>query len=439
MNVKKFFELANEANVNESEVVIEKTKNLSIGVYQEQIENFTISTSFGIRARGIYNGKMGFAESEKDDKTTPAYLVDEIKVGATVSESDEPAIIFKGSEKYKRRNLFNKDIINLSERTKIDNLFLIERKLKAFDPRIVDVMVDYAEYTEDSKMHNSYGLKLSKKQSYYYYAAQIVVKEGEETKTGFDVFLSDKVEEFDIDKFVEKVAQDGLNRLGGKPCKSGVYKTILNEKVTASLLRFYLINANAENVQKNSSLFIGKLNEQIASSKVTILDAPLTKNVFYSYYDDEGVAKYNKPIIEKGVLKTYLYNLSTAAKDGVTSTGNAVASNGKISIAPSQVVLKPGRKTLEELMLDVKDGIYLTEVTGLHAGMNPTSGDFSLQANGFIIKDGKIDSPLNLITVAGNLVDLFENVTSVGKDQELQLSGYTTSPIVVKNLAISGE
>ena len=182
MNVKKFFELANEANVNESEVVIEKTKNLSIGVYQEQIENFTISTSFGIRARGIYNGKMGFAESEKDDKTTPAYLVDEIKVGATVSESDEPAIIFKGSEKYKRRNLFNKDIINLSERTKIDNLFLIERKLKAFDPRIVDVMVDYAEYTEDSKMHNSYGLKLSKKQSYYYYAAQIVVKEGEETK-----------------------------------------------------------------------------------------------------------------------------------------------------------------------------------------------------------------------------------------------------------------
>jgi PmbA protein len=90
-------------------------------------------------------------------------------------------------------------------------------------------------------------------------------------------------------------------------------------------------------------------------------------------------------------------------------------------------------------MLDVKDGIYLTEVTGLHAGMNPTSGDFSLQANGFIIKDGKIDSPLNLITVAGNLVDLFENVTSVGKDQELQLSGYTTSPIVVKNLAISGE
>ena len=218
-----------------------------------------------------------------------------------------------------------------------------------------------------------------------------------------------------------------------------VYKTILNEKVTASLLRFYLINANAENVQKNSSLFIGKLNEQIASSKVTILDAPLTKNVFYSYYDDEGVAKYNKPIIEKGVLKTYLYNLSTAAKDGVTSTGNAVASNGKISIAPSQVVLKPGRKTLEELMLDVKDGIYLTEVTGLHAGMNPTSGDFSLQANGFIIKDGKIDSPLNLITVAGNLVDLFENVTSVGKDQELQLSGYTTSPIVVKNLAISGE
>jgi PmbA protein len=439
MNVKKFFELANAAGITESEIVTNKVRSLSITVFRNEVENFAISTSFNINARGVYNGKMGFASSEKDDKDTASYLVDTIKLGASLSESSDPALIFKGSPKYKKKNKYNKEIMEISERDKIDTLFKIEKALKDYDPRVTDVMVQYGENVVNSTLNNSYGLKLGTKQSYFYFVSQVFVKDENDVKTGYGMYLGDKPSDFDVDKFVKKAAKDALDKLGGKSTKSGIYKTIINPRVTASLLNFYLRNVNAENVQKQSSLFINKLNEQVASKLVTIYDAPLTNNVFYSYYDDEGVAKYNKPIIEKGVLKTYLYNLSTALKDGVETTGNAVVTNGKVAIAPSQVVLKPGKKDFNALLALVGDGFYLTEVQGLHAGLNPTSGDFSLQAGGFRIRDGKLAEPLALITVAGNLVNLFKDVVAVGNENELQLSGYTTSSVVIKGLAVSGE
>ena len=103
-----------------------------------------------------------------------------------------------------------------------------------------------------------------------------------------------------------------------------------------SLLKAYIGHAEAEEVQKKSSLFIGKLGQKIASKKITIEDKPLAKNVFARWFDDEGVATYNKPIIKNGVLQTYLYNLTTAAKDGVQTTGNVlVAVLNVVLVQPS--------------------------------------------------------------------------------------------------------
>ena len=141
----------------------------------------------------------------------------------------------------------------------------------------------------------------------------------------------------------------------------------------------YVSSAVAEDVQKNSSLFVGKLGQKVASKKVTIDDLPLSKNVFARSFDDEGVATYNKSIIKNGVLQTYLYNLTTAAKDGVSSTGNGVVTGGsKVGTSTAFLQMKPGRKTQEELFKEVGTGVYITDVSGLHAGLNSRSGNFSL-------------------------------------------------------------
>lgn len=439
MNVNKFFALAAEKGLEATEVVIIRSTSTEMGVYNSSVENYTMATTINIYARGIYNGQMGFAMSEKDDKTTAQYLISQIKASASVSESEDLSIIFKGSEKYRKRNFFNKELSEISEATKLDKLFEIETKLKTAHPKITDVeIVGYNEVESDHRFYNSYGLKLATKQNYYYFHSSVVAKDGDDVKTSYKVFLDNDFNKFSVDVFVNDVTDSVIKKLGGKPTATKGYPVVFNPRMTGSLLAAYLSSASAERVEKNTSLFADKLGERVASTKVTVLDAPLTKNLFYSYFDDEGVAKTNKPIIKNGVLVTFLHNLSTATKFGVAPTGHGRNTGGKISVGISNITLKPGRADFDTMIKNIKEGVLITELMGLHSGLNPTSGDFSLQASGFMIRDGKVSEPVNLITVAGNLIKLFKDVQAVSNENELLLNSYTTSSILVKNLKIAG-
>ena len=142
----------------------------------------------------------------------------------------------------------------------------------------------------------------------------------------------------------------------------------------------------------------------------------MAKNVFFTYFDDEGVACRKQDIIKRGVLKTYLYTLETAAKDGVEPTGNGARNAGKAKASMEYIVVKPGRKSEEEILSKIKEGVYITDLEGLHAGLNARSGNFSLQAQGFMIRDGKIAEPLSLITLAGNLQNIFNNIKDIANN-----------------------
>ncbi|TAH59351.1 MAG: TldD/PmbA family protein [Bacillota bacterium] len=439
MNVKKFFELAKEKGLEAAELVIQKDKAINMSVYDASVEKYVLSSSINIMARGIYNGKMGFAMSEKDDKTTAQYLVAQIKMSAGASETEDLSIIFEGSPRYRKKSFYNKELAQISESEKLESLFNIEKALKTAHPLISAVStVEYTENESDYKLFNSHGLKLATSQNYFYYVAWVVAKEGEDVKSHVEIFLDNDYSKFDADAFVKKTADGVIKKLGGKPCVTKDYPVVFNPEMTASLLGAYLTSASAERVEKNTSLFADKLNDRVASPKVTVLDAPLTHNLFYRYFDDEGVAKTNKPIIKNGILQTFLHNLSTATKMGVAPTGHGRNTGGKISVGISNIALKPGRNDFNTMIKDVKEGVFINELMGLHSGLNTTSGDFSLQAAGFMIRDGKLAEPVNLITVAGNLVKLFMDVKAVANENELQLSSYTTSSILVKSLKIAG-
>lgn len=441
MKTNKFFELAKEKGIRDCELKSFTSRSTSFSIFHSEIDSFSINESSGFKGRGIYNGRFGAASCDKDDKDTASFLVSNIIENAKIIENNDPAIIFKGSSKYSKKNLFNKEIELLPIEQKLNTLFEIEKLLKEADERVVEVEgVSYSEEISSNTLENSFGLKLKQKSSYYVYSAAVVVKEKEEIRTGYKVFLSMKLEDFDIKIFVHDVITDAISKLGGTQCKSKKYPTILCPKVTSSLLNFYIDSAVAEDIQKHSSLFEGKLNTQIASKRLTVSELPLTKNCFFRYFDDEGVATYNKKIIEKGVLKTYLYNLETAKKDNVTTTANGYGSKGgKTSTSCVNLCIKPGKKNETEIMAKIKEGIYISSVEGLHAGMNTRSGNFSLQASGFMIRNGVICEPLSLITIAGNLMDVFRNVQEVANNNELQLSSTNCPSIRIKSLMVSGQ
>lgn len=440
LNEKKFYELAKQNGFEAADLIFEHSFSLSCSVFHNEVDSFTESDSYSVIARGIINGKFGTAATEDINKDTPEELIKAIKETATLIEKDEVGEIFKGSEKYHKKNIYNPKTISGDVSPKIEILKQIEAKLRAYDKRIIEVAtVGYQEEFEESTLTNSYGLKLKDKKATCAYFAEVAAKDGEDTKTGFHVFESLNQEEFDIDAFVKEVAEDALKKIGATQCKSKMYPTVLNPESTSALLGAYLSNLDAEEVQKGASMFVGKLHQPVASKKLTVIEDPQRKNIFYTYHDDEGVATNKKVLISKGNLKTYIYTLETAKKDNVAPTGNGYRA-GKVRASLSQVVVKPGKKSEEEIFAKIKEGVYITSLEGLHAGMNAKSGNFSLQAQGFMIRDGKIAEPLTLITVAGNLKDVFMEVKEVASNSKLLVfSGFTTPSLYIKKLAVSGK
>ena len=436
----KFFALAKEAGLEQVELYVSESRNLEISLFHGEVEEYKDNNGYSIMARGILNGKCGAATCDVWNKDKAAWLVKEMLANAKVIENNDPIFIFKGSEKYHKVNTFNKALEEVTIDEKMEKLYAVEKALKQIDKRIVEVAgTEYSQTSEKVTLINSNGLNLVQKSNYFTFVAQCVAKEGEQTKSGYDFFLDNDFSKFNPEEFAKKVVKVTVDQLGGEACETNKYKAILHPDVVTSLMKAYIGHADAEEVQKNSSLFINKIGQKIASSKVTIEDKPLQKNVFARWFDDEGVATYNKAIIKNGVLQTYLYNLTTAAKAGVETTGNGYGGGSKKGIASTFLSLKPGKKSLDELFEKVGNGVYITDVSGLHAGLNRQSGNFSLQSTGFMIENGKKGKPLDLITVSGNLLEVFADVLEVGNDVTVSPSGVSAESLLIKKIAVSGK
>ena len=438
MKYDVYFKKAKEQGIDELELLVSTESKLSIGVFRGEIESLSSSTTKSLQGRGKVGEKVGYVNSENFSIANVDSFVDQLKENAKINESKEECIIFKGSEKYTKKKVYSKVLSETPLEDKIALLKDIEARIKAKDSRIVDVEISYEEQDNETILMNSYDLNLKSRSNFCLIYANVIASTGEETKTGGDFVVGQDIHGFDEDKFIEDVTKDALDQLGGEPCESKKYKAVLSAGVMMNLTNFFIRSASSEQVQKNTSLLKGKLHERVASRKLTIEERPLDKTIFYRYFDDEGVATSNKKIVDKGILNTYLYNLATAKKDGVTSTGNGYRGQGKVGVSSVGLSIKPGKKTLEELFESVHNGIYITSVTGLHAGMNASSGNFSLQAEGYLIKDGKRSTPVCLITVAGNLFKLFNDIVEVDSETKLTFSGYSV-PVMIKEIAVSGK
>ena len=162
-------------------------------------------------------------------------------------------------------------------------------------------------------------------------------------------------------------------------------------------------------------------------------------------FDGEGVATAKRNVIENGVLKTLLYDLTTAKWAGVESTGNGQRGSyaAPVAIAPYHFSIAAGDATEEELFSAVDEGIYITECKGFHAGANAVTGDFSIESAGFRIRGGKRAEPIKSFTVAGNFFDLLKSIDRIGNEIKWgSPTGFTTfgSPnLLVRGMSVAGK
>lgn len=439
MNYQKFFELAKAKGIDQAQIQVSRSSALSISLFRHEIESYSVNDSQSIIACGVYNGKLGVARTEKLDKDSFEFLVDQIILNATLIEKEEEADLFKGSPKYKKKNVFNPALAEVSAADKLATLRRLEEAIYACDERVSEVEAAFTERQSSSEFYNSFGLKLKQKSNYFYFVGSVVVKQGEEVKTNYDVFLDSDLNKFDLQAFAENIVKKGVAKFGAETIESKKYPTVLAHDIVADLVNSFLNSAIADEVQRHSSFLEGKLGQKVASSKLTIEEKPLTPNVFFTYFDDEGVATQNKAIVKSGVLKQYFYNRETAKKDGVESTGNGTWQGSKIGTGYGNIFVKPGKQTFDELIAPIKEGVFITEIMGLGTGMNETSGDFSCQAEGYMIRDGKVAEPITLITLSGNLLKMFRDLKGFSSEAKMTTSAISCADAYIKSMSIGGK
>ncbi|MFJ8512068.1 TldD/PmbA family protein [Lysinibacillus xylanilyticus] len=440
---EKLLDKAIKAGFKEAEVYFERKNSFQCMLYEGQIDSYETSEDGGLSLRGLHNGKMGYAYTEKLDDDSMSFLIDSAKANADVLDEDECIDIFEGSIEYTPYEFYNEELETIGIPEKIELLRLIEQKIRAYDSRIVTL--DYCflqEYNTERSLANSKNLSLSHKENGLAIYLSTVVKEGEELKTGVYLKMTRDFHSLNAEEIAKAAAEEALANLGEKSIPSGKYPIILRSDATASLLSIFMPILSAENAQNDQSLLKGKVGQKVASDTLTLLNAPFHPEALSgASFDGEGVATKEQAIISNGTLQTLLHNRKTAKKEGCESSGHAHKESykGALSIAPQNLYISPGKRSKEELIASVSEGVLITELSGLHSGTNTVSGDFSVAAKGFHIQDGKIVSPVKQMTIAGNFFEFLNDIKESSSELYFLPAGYGSPSLLVKELSVTVE
>jgi PmbA protein len=235
-----------------------------------------------------------------------------------------------------------------------------------------------------------------------------------------------------------EAARRTLRRLGARKVASTKVPVVLDPMVAGNILDEIFSAASGDSIYRRASFLAGKLGEKIAGDNVTVVDDGTMPGGFgTSAFDGEGVPSRRTPVIENGVLKSYLLNTYTARKLGLQTTGNAARGlAGNPGISSGNFFLQPGARTPRQIIADVRQGFYVTEFMGF--GVNLVTGDFSQGASGLWIENGELAFPVEEVTVAGNLKEMLHHVSEIGND--LEFRGSTASPTLrIEGMMIAGE
>ena len=438
--IDQVLEAAKAAGIETAEVYCESGESFRASAMDGEINQYQVSTSAGLSLRGMVGGKMGYCVTQAFDEAAIGQLIEGVKESAALVETDEQDEIFAGDESYPEIPRTDSDIADVTPEQKLSLCLEMEKAAKEADPRICKVqraMVSTGSNT--IRMKNSYGLDLTDAGSYCMAYAAPIAKEDGKTATGGWVSAGFRFAELDPVAIGKKAAEETVSQLGGSPVPAGEYRIIMRYDAMQSLLATFSGIFSAENAQQNLSLLKGREGETIASPVVTLMDDPLLPGGFGSQrFDGEGSASRTKAVIDGGVLTTLLHSRKTARKQGVQTTGNAHRTGGAIRVGTTNFFFKPGEKNLEALMADVGEGLVITDLAGLHAGANATSGDFSLLSKGYTIEGGKRGRAVEQITIAGNFYDMLKNVVAVGSDLEFFGSSIGSPSVDVGTLKVSG-
>lgn len=436
MNYQAWIDKGIGRGLEDLQVYATRAKSLKISLYQGRVDQFVQSDVEKITLTGIYKGKITSVNFENTTDTSVEEMFDRLIQNASALTAVEPAIIFEGSEKYPEVDTQLFDFTDVPAEQKIKLVHDLESKILGKEHVKQVQTTIYQENANITTLINSKGLELTRSSSYAYAYAVGVFEKDDDIKTAYDIELVKSFDKFDVEKMAQTTLEKGWAKLGGKSVPSKAYPVVFSNEMFGNLLAAFTTLFSGESAYRSLTPLKDKVNQKIAIDGFDLIDDPLHKEAYFQIpFDDEGVAAFEMPIIEKGVFKGFMHDLKTASIFNEKPNGHSFG--GRIS--PSNLYVKPTDVSFDDLLAPIEDGIYITELAGLHSGVKAVSGEFSLQSGGFRIENGKVTSAVKMIVLSGNFFNLLNTIQGIGSDLKFGLNGIGSPSVYVSSLAIGGE
>ena len=431
----------------EAEACFMSSASMEINILNGEVSSYENSTMQGVGFRGKKNGQMGGSFTTSPDDEGMDFMIRTAMENCEVLDDEDEEFIYCDPDNPHLESIQLSGTYDKNTYDRFSSVGLtLEKDILALSPYIK--AVDYLSIscsTGPSVSVNSKGLYTYKDSDYISIFAEARAEKDGVVKTGGHYWFGNDIDEFKPEPFLKILKKKVINKFGGASVDSGEYKVIFDSEAFVSLLNTFMGSFSSYSMQKGLSLLAGKEGQVIASELFTLREEPMYEKALLKFpFDSEGVLTKSKALIDNGVFVKALYNLKTAHKAGTESTGNGFkgAFSAPVGICATNLVVTPGEMDFEQLCAWVGDGIYLTDLNGLHAGVNKISGDFSLFCEGYLIKDGKIARPVEQITVADNFYDVLKKIIATGSDTISVPEGkgeYFCPSVVISKMNISGD
>lgn len=428
-------EEANNKGCSFAEARYVRKASSSIRVQDGRIEELSQRESAGIGIRVIANGGWGFSASASLDKKTLSASLEEavasaIAMGRKAKEKAEVKETKGLRDKKVLHCRISPDDVSLEDKAK--RALEWEREAKGVDPeRLNNTFASLSDYIREEIVYNNWGVEVESKLVHTLATIFATASEGEVRQSAFVRRGGTKgyelVDDIEPEEFSFKVANKAIELLSASPPPAGSFPAILDPEVVGLFVHEALgHNAEADAVWSEQSIIKSKKGEEIAAPCVTIIDDATIEGAFgFYFYDSEGTPAQRNVIIENGVLKDYLYNLETAAKMGANPTGNARAEGYEVPpvVRMSNTFMAPGDWTFEEMLGEIKEGVYLKG--GRWGYVYPERGQFTFNVEeAWLVKDGELKEHLRDVSMSGMTLETLKKIKGVSKDFKLASPGY---------------
>jgi PmbA protein len=441
---RRAVEAATDAGAGEAEAYASRDSGREVRVHGGEVESLTAAAQSGVGVRAWSGHRVGYAFGTNLSEEGVRSIAAQAAEAAAVADEDEFAAPPQPAEIEALSGLSDPSIGEWETARVVELARAVERTALVTDERLVGVETAiYADSEEQIAISSSAGVAGEYETSTCYAYLQALAEGEGARETGLGFGLARGPSALDPEAIGAEGAARALEMIGAAKPESRSCPVVLDETVAASFVGLIGGSLSAKAVQRGRSPFAGRLGEAVASSAFALHDdgrdpaGPAS-----APFDAEGVPRRRTALIEDGSLRSYLFDTYTANREGASSTGNAARQGYRSlpSVSTSNLVVAPGSLTLEGLLAAAGEGVYVTDVAGLHSGVNPVTGVFSVGASGRMIRGGALAEPVREFTIAGELVGMLGAVSAAGSQPRwVPFGGSVSTPaLLIAEMAISG-